>query len=875
MGTPTHSPDSPSDASSPGSSRRSRLRVVLAALLILIVVTGGVVLYLKRHGFLAKAGSNHSGDASLGLAASVATLSPEERQQAYRDEVEALGGRLTRLQAYLDGFPKALTDVEALGQTLSTPQAAFEFVRDQVALEPYPGIMKGVRATLITRGGNSLERALLLAALLKHNGVSATIAHGKLPPDQAQQLLQQIATEPGSFEHVLQSLANHGPAAKLTDHQQEFGKRLDQQGEQAGGALRDAVDKNLPMVQSSLKRAGLPSATAATSRQLEALEDHYWVQATVEDQTVDFDPSLKGATPNQKLTDAIDTFDPESPADSLFQRVQLRLVGEFLENGNLQNRDLLSKEVNAADLFGKNIRLAVAALSPKAREIRFQGLLLVEDDRTEGEEFRLSGVSGESEGGSSEGSGSPDTGAAKTAGGMAGGLGGEDEEAPAAKPAPKAKLAGSGVVLARLSLDVTSSGPHLPDAHYRRVIMDRLKVSGSKLQIEPALADDRVVRALLVQAWDGAISVGSNNPVFVLGTRLATLKAQENIEEKARARIYLGENFSMDELPGPMLPPELVDFYFASDVDRFLLARQHATRVRSYYERPRLAFFRHGFVVGDWGKPQDAHRFAQGIDLLNAPFQFVGRTEEAQRLATEAGIVDTALERLTVKPDRSFNTVPLFAAASDQNISILTVTAEQKSALDGIAIPSAIKNVLADELAKGQMLIVPSRLVKLNDVQTFGWWSVDPATGMALGKMELGGAQAMMETSEINERIEKWTEIFAKFYGGLLQCYMEALGENLGAMDTLKTGHLHHGEPGENPTPDTDQLAECVIKQTCDAIADIITEAAVSPAFAREAEAQLHSLRELIEEWVEEQIAEGASKWSVGKACEQRAGVGD
>jgi transglutaminase-like putative cysteine protease len=882
MGTSNQPPQPPLEnkSVSPHPQKGKRVLVTIAVLLALLVAVAGVVLYMAKHGPSVKGAGNAGAGDQTNMTAFIANLTPDEKQQAYKDEVQTLQDRLTRLQAYLDGFPKALTDVDSLAPTLTTPEAAFEFVRDRVALEPYPGVMKGARPTLLTRGGNSLDRALLLAAILKQNGVPVKIAHGKLPPDQAQKLLQQIAAQPGSLEQILQSLAGQSPPTTLTDHQQEFGKRLDQRKQQAGSAVNDALEKNLPILLSALKKAGVPDAAATASRQLEILQDHYWVTATVADQPVDLDPSGKDASVNAKLTDAVETFDPDDLADTLFQHVRFRLVGEFLENGHLQSSELLSKEVKATDLFGKNVRLAVAPFTPKTNETRFQPLLLVGDDRTDGQAFRLSGQSSGGEEKSDEGTSGADTGAAKAAGGLLGGLGGDEEAAPAPKPEPKVKPAATagGPVLARLFLEATSAGPHLSDAHYQRVILDRLEASGSKLQIQPALADDKVVRALLVQAWDGAISVGSNNLVYVLGAQLENLKAQESMGEKARSRAFLGESFGVDDLSGPTLPPELIDYFFSSDVARFLLSRRHAPKAKSYYERPRLAFFRHGFVVGDWSKPQGAHRFAEGIDLLNAPFQFVGDGNDAQRLAVEAGIADTALERMTVQPDRSFNTVPLFSAASAEGVSILTITPAQKPALDDLTIPTAIKNVLAGELAQGQTLILPARLVKLTDTQTYGWWSVDPATGMALGKMELGGAQAMTETSEINERIEKWTEIFAKFYGGVLKCYMQALGDNLGGIEVLKTGHMAHGAPGESPMPDADKLASCVIKQACDAVAEILTEAAFSPGFAKEAEAEIRPLEEIIMNWAMEKMNEKATgdiKDGMAKACEERAGAGE
>jgi len=98
---------------------------------------------------------------------------------------------------------------------------------------------------------------------------------------------------------------------------------------------------------------------------------------------------------------------------------------------------------------------------------------------------------------------------------------------------------------------------------------------------------------------------------------------------------------------------------------------------------------------------------------------------------------------------------------------------------------------------------------------------------------------------------------------------MGALGDNLGGMETLRAGHLKHGEPGDSPMPDTDALAECVISTACDTVAELLTEAALSPIFAQEAEAEIRPIREIIEDWAMETAATKTAEWSVGKACEQ------
>lgn len=766
--------------------------------------------------------SPQSAPVPFAVADSVASLSSDERRQAYEAEVAELHERTIRLESFIDGFPKSLTDLDALAQELPTPQAAFDYLRDRIAFEPYPGVMKGAKGTLVTRGGNALDRSLLLAAVLKRNGVGVRIAHGRLSPPQVASLLAHVAASPGATERMLASLAARTGPVSLTPNQQSVADAVVARAGSVASAMTLALDDTRPIIQAALKTAGLPQPGDARARQLEAAADHYWVQATIEGQTVDLDPSLNSTTFGARLTDAADSFGPDDVPQQLSQRVGIKLVGERDLGGRIASDAFLEAEFTTETLVGENVRLGVAPESSAVNERTCRAILLVGGRRTDSRPIALKG-------------------------------------------------------LGRLSLEVTSRGPHLPDASYRRVIMDRLEPAAGGFRIQPALADDDVVRSLLVQAWDGTVSVGTSHVAFVLQSILTTIKAQESMEVKARAQVYLGEGFAPRDLPAPTVPKELVAFYLSSDLARFELGRRGGRHLDSYYERPRLAFVRHGFVVGDWAQPAGEHRFAEGIDLLNAPFQFTGSSGDATLMAVEAGIVDTALERATAGGDASFNTIPLFAGAAEQKVQVVTLRPGQVDALERIEVPPPIKSVLGQELARGHTLIAPARLVTQNGVRTFGWWSIDPDTGFTLGQMELGGAQGMVEVTKMHERIEKWTEIFAKFYGGLLQCYMKALGDNLGAMDTLKTFHFKHGAPGESPMPEPDKLAECVIAQACDTIADLLAEAAFAPAFAQEADAAIKPLQKIITEWIGERAAKYAQdqvKSEVAKACEQRMGQG-
>lgn len=871
----------------PHKGKKSWLAVVVV---VLLGGVAGILWYLAKQGHPGALGSSAAAKPS-DLALAVSKLSPEEKQKTYDAQVAELQGRMTRAQDFLDAFPKPLTDREALAQSLTTPQATFEYVRDQVALEPYPGIMKGATGTYLTHGGNALDRSLLLADLLKQQGVSAKIVQGKLSQTQTETLLRRIATSPTAIELILKSLPATLPSPALNDQQKQAVAEVRRRGVEQGKVVQQAVEQISQLIQSSLQKAGLLVGRDAAPDQLAILQDHYWVQATINDQVTDLDPSLADAQMGQKLTDATNTFEPDGLPDELVQRIRIRIVGEFLKGGQVTSKELVSKEMKATDLLGKNIRLIVEPGSLSGEADLYQASLVVGDDSPERKVFQIRPREGGEESSAAEAPSGIDAVApgasqagklgAGAAGGMFGELGGsEAAQAPASKqgeqeekpqkpkPQPKGKL--TGEVLARLYVDFASKGPHLADAISRRVILDRLEGKEGAFRLQAGMEDDRSLRALLIQVWDGTISVGTPHLLRVFQTQLETMKAQESMEEKARGQVYLGQDFGADDLAGPLLPPELLKFTFASDLGQLALGPKGASAVQRYYERPRLLFLRHGFMVADWSKPDGARRYREGIDLINAPFRFVGGDGETRQLALETGITDTALERFFTSGRADFNAVPLFAAASDQKIPLQVVGPAQVSALDSVTLPPAIKRVLADELAQGRTLVVPARLVVLNETQTLGWWSIDSSTGFALGKMELGGAQAMTETSKLEEKVRGIAEIFGRFYGGLCGCYMlnmaDALVPPSGPYTVLDESALPYGGEHLPTLKGGGDLGECVVGVTCQAIKELSDEAMSSFELSKVDEKIIENLRALIAEWT----ANAAGGPEMGAACKEK-----
>ena len=81
--------------------------------------------------------------------------------------------------------------------------------------------------------------------------------------------------------------------------------------------------------------------------------------------------------------------------------------------------------------------------------------------------------------------------------------------------------------------------------------------------------------------------------------------------------------------------------------------------------------------------------------------------------------------------------------------------------------------------------------------------------------------------------------------------------------------------------PGSDHLAQCVMKEICDFIAELIVEAAINPAFARQADETVEGLKKVLMEWMKQQAMDQAKGWVKGKAkgavtasCEQSMGIG-
>lgn len=114
---------------------------------------------------------------------------------SYEADVEALSEAMSDVQAVKDLLDRPAFDLEDLGFELFFAEAdeIIAWVTENIAYQPYAGLLRGAQGTLLARAGNSLDQAVLLAHLLNEAGYEARIALGQLTDEQAQQLLELTA----------------------------------------------------------------------------------------------------------------------------------------------------------------------------------------------------------------------------------------------------------------------------------------------------------------------------------------------------------------------------------------------------------------------------------------------------------------------------------------------------------------------------------------------------------------------------------------------------------------------------------------------------------------------------------------------------------
>src|SRR2546428_1979214 len=289
------------------------------------------------------------------------------RFEKFLDAVEKADGELPR-----DSFDLASVVAEA-GKD---PQALLAWVRDHTAWVPYAGALRGAAGTLMDRVGNSLDRALCLAELLRAAGHSARLATATLTDEQARALRGRLAAE-GARTSTREQAATDAAAWDRAIEQEAAKQRVDPQQfrrdvekliapvNKMAEQLAQRVAEQVPALTQALDVGAQPGAGRIAEdpaeRELTALRDHWWVQLRQGGSWVDLDPmppEVQNGLRPMKTVDLAKDPGKLPLAAAECHEVTITVVAEQWKDGKLREAPALKHTFRPAEVLGQRVVLS-------------------------------------------------------------------------------------------------------------------------------------------------------------------------------------------------------------------------------------------------------------------------------------------------------------------------------------------------------------------------------------------------------------------------------------------------------------------------------------------------------------------------------------
>jgi hypothetical protein len=706
---------------------------VLIVLVALGVLVAGIVLWRGT----ARTPPHEPGNPSASSA-----LDPQARVALLDSSLRALG----------DGYremPRDTWDLDYVVRMVGRdPQRLFAWVQDNTYWIPYKGVLRGPVGVLLDRQGNSLDRAILLAALLQKAGYTARLAHGTLEPQEALELLPRL-----EVERTL-NLATHSPGAavqadaNLQRQQQQFAHVATELRSRVADQTERLLHMTVSPDPSTMRMRALDSAT-------QALSDHWWVQFRNGTDWVDLD--LLAASPHA-LAEARETFAITDLPPELHHTVTVRVIAEQWSQGTLKEHKALEQVLRPSDLYGHPVSLQFWPSAwfeddaPGQRHTRAEALKLDSWNAMLAVDQNLLAAGILTANG--------DDPHAPVKGGEFGGFAGAFESSMGQKPGNENRQLSA--VWLEYEIHVPGEKPRV----VRRSVFDLLGPA-ARATSAPTLALDesrRLTRSLALTMKTEILPISCGlSPEFVTALLARNLIASRDLMSFLISGEMPAATTDTESLLRQSAPP-------MSTLYGLALARGELSRKgQVFIDRPNI-LTRHLYAAPT----------ADGVALLDATDIVANEVDVGLSVSdpfaarVEQGVLDTNAESL-FRPgkDPALNTGDAFAASR----SWTGLQSRQVTATDvKLNLPQDVRDRVRSDLGNGYDVVVPERPIATDAGQFAGWWRVDPATGDVLGMGENGWGVVMAErTAEDSEtvkiaplwvrRIQTFAVAFAVNYG--------------------------------------------------------------------------------------------------------------
>ncbi len=624
-------------------------------------------------------------------------------------------------------------------QWAGSPDQAVAFVRDATNLVPYRGSLRGSRGVLMDRRGNSLDRAILLAELLRRSGIPVKLCNATLAERQAAQLLatvrafdsdslrqdqaRRVQLRGQLFAKTVGSLPTSTHSGDVIDaYHLKFFQYLDRRTKAQARRLQ--------------KMIGDPTTGAARERsdQAEALLDHWWVLYRRDQQWHPLDPTglrnqLNLVAERQIEIDLSKSADLSVPPQ-LHHRIEIRVVIERWTGSEYQSQVALTHELFPSQVIGLPIVLSYVPRNwPADSQLQMDAAAFVDQLQRQTEWTPTLAIGSRAKSGKvfdDQGNVREGAGGGSPFDSLSQGLFGASK--------PKGLLT---AVWVEYEIRVPKQAARIE----RRTICDLVapgdRNSGGRPPWDARKATERALA--LSDSIEILPLVCNLDPVFIEHKQLDALsKNRELLKLAASGKETLSSEAKPKLNQFEPLPTQVTAF----GVFRSLLLNAHP---EAYLGSPNLITFHRQLQIGETNEPSAAI----GLDIVFNQVELIPTIEDKRGRRLELGVMDTNLEAILLRDKGNVeNTSEVFLASEKQNIDWKLIARVQQ--LDSLQLPDDVRGQMRTTIESGFAIAVPDQPVQLGDQLTYTWWRIDLQTGETLGIGRRGWGQSLTERLATN-----------------------------------------------------------------------------------------------------------------------------
>ena len=590
-------------------------------------------------------------------------------------------------------------------------EPVFQFVRDQIRVESYVGAFRGAAGAYRNRAANAADRSLLLAEMLKQKKIATRFARGRLSRENAEALIARM------FDARASSDAPAAPSGSA-------------QSSEMLRRIHDRATRDYSVVRSALGDS-MPSAASPSHDELvNELTPHVWVQANVDGQWVDLDPSFADATVGKRYCDAEQT----SPAlgDDLYQRATIRLISEKLEGGALKSETVLEFQQPACNLADRQIFLVhspPSGMRSLGRSMSGQSndtwtpMLWIDGDVTVGKQIVYR------EGKAAE---------AKSA---AGGLGGAIDALSGGDPPASSGDASPQFVAEWLEFQITYPGGRTETT--RRSLCDR---AGAALRRATTALDPNALQPLM-RNEAGPVAAQTVHQLWFSAGCHDLAEYSHNLQQLVDAMRPAAAGSTTastaaaaeqdDDFAQQIWPLVLKNATCVMATDHTILPalNDDPANVRCYLDSPRIVVFS-TCALPVAGK-SDSFTLQSEIDLRRDFVRTVARTPSQLPGAANRriwyGLLEGSLEhelaaREATVMDPSADAMSTSALLDESGVALLRASDPAASQWEQLASSKEAAARLAGDLSSGEFVVVPKRVTQ-GAGDMIGYWAISSKTG--------------------------------------------------------------------------------------------------------------------------------------------------